>query len=77
MAEAIQRYPTIEEIYKKIKLTENADEANIVPEVYAILMHICLRCGYCWPKTPGVTPVRCANKACKSPYWCKPRKEEE
>lgn len=36
----------------------------------------CNRCGFEWyPRTP-TKPQACANKACRSPYWDKPRKYE-
>lgn len=69
----IQKYPTLVQIYKILKMDPKSDEANIVPEVYNILMWTCNRCGYCWPKTPGKVPRTCASKECNSPYWNKPR----
>ena len=35
---------------------------------------ICLRCGHTW-ESRDEHPVRCAS--CKSPYWWKPRRDEE
>jgi hypothetical protein len=38
----------------------------------------CLRCGYSWPqRIPGIVPKNCANRACKSPNWQKPRSERK
>lgn len=39
-----------------------------------VTMIRCERCGYEWiPKDPEHLPAVCANLACKSPYWNKPR----
>lgn len=37
----------------------------------------CLRCGYEWNSLKNEPPLRCANSACRSPYWDKPRKEKK
>jgi len=36
---------------------------------------VCLRCGYTWRPLTGRRPIRCANRACGTPYWATPRKE--
>lgn len=66
-------YPTLDQVYKKVGLTPETDEADVVKDVYDMLMWTCIRCGYPWPKTPGITPNTCASKKCKTPLWNKPR----
>ena len=35
----------------------------------------CERCGWVWMARTGEAPTRCANQACRSPYWDRPRKQ--
>lgn len=34
----------------------------------------CQRCGWTWVPYGRRVPARCANQACRSPYWNRPRK---
>lgn len=70
------KYLTLEEIYKKVGLAPEKDEADVVKDIYNLLMWTCTRCGYSWPKRAGVVPGTCASRGCNSPYWNKPRKEQ-
>ncbi len=36
----------------------------------------CLRCGYEWYPRSSDVPLLCANKACRTPYWNRPRASE-
>lgn len=37
--------------------------------------HECKRCGYVWiASPPDSIPIRCANPACRSPYYNTPRR---
>jgi hypothetical protein len=36
----------------------------------------CLRCGWTWVPFTTRLPTRCANPACRSPYWNVPRRTE-
>lgn len=40
-------------------------------------LYTCLRCGWQWKPLLGKRPKRCAAEKCRSPYWDKPRSEEE
>jgi hypothetical protein len=35
----------------------------------------CLRCGWTWAPFTNRPPKRCANPACRSPYWNVPRQQ--
>lgn len=65
------KYLTLQQVYKKIGMTPEDDTADIIKDVYDLLMWTCTRCGYNWPKKGGAVPGTCANPKCKSPYWNK------
>lgn len=70
----MRSYPTIKDVYQALDMDDGADDANLIPEIFAVLFWTCTRCGYHWPKTKDVVPRTCASKECKSPYWNTPRK---
>jgi hypothetical protein len=47
----------------------------VVKKKAVVLDLKCERCGYVWTARGEGLPKVCANRACKSPYWNRPRQK--